>query len=175
MNKRFAGEDLAMALGLVGAPTAVAAHALSHDDMDYMAQDFKNFDRDFRAMSPDAQRAYIAITANNKLSGLDRALVGAALTGEMGPPKEISTEGDRAMAQAAALRQKAPDVAAEVARLNQQELDLIVKEIDFGTTAQAVIGAAKNEGAGVSPVPAVVGGSLGTAAALAALGRRPSG
>ena len=47
MNKRFAGEDLAVALGLVGVPTAVAAHAVSHDDMDYLAQDFKNFNRDF--------------------------------------------------------------------------------------------------------------------------------
>ena len=172
MNKRFAGEDLAVALGLVGVPTAVAAHAVSHDDMDYMAQDFKNLNRDFDAMSPNAQKAYIAITAENKLSGLDRALVGAALRGEMEPPQTIKTDGDLAMAQAAALRQKAPEIAAEVERLNQQELDLIAKEIDFGTTPQAVIGAAQHEGAGVSPAPAIIGGSLGSAAALAAMGRR---
>ena len=89
MNKRFAGEDLAVALGLVGVPTAVAAHAVSHDDMDYLAQDFKNFNRDFEAMSPNAQQAYLVITAENKLSGLDRALVGAALRGEMEPPKRL--------------------------------------------------------------------------------------
>ena len=171
MNKRFAGQDLAMALGLVGAPTALAAHAISHDDMDYMAQDFKNLNRNFEAMSPTAQKAYVAITAENRLSGMDRQLVGMALAGEIGAPKQIKTEGDLAVAQAAALRVKAPEVAAEVARLNQQELDLVVKEIDFGTTPQAVMGAAQNEGAGVSPVPAAVGGSLGTAAALA-LGRR---
>ena len=172
MNKRFAGEDLAMALGLVGAPTAVGAHLVAHDDMDYLAQDFKNFNRDFEAMSPDAQQAYLAITAENMLSGLDRALVGAALRGEMGPPKVIETEGDLAMAQAAALRQKAPEIAAEVERLNQIELNLVAKEIDKGVTPQAVISAAQNEGAGVTPAPAIIGGSLGSAAALAAMGRR---
>lgn len=172
MNKRFAGEDLAVALGLVGVPTAVAAHAVSHDDMDYLAQDFKNFNRDFEAMSPNAQQAYLVITAENKLSGLDRALVGAALRGEMEPPKTIKTEGDLAMAQAAALRQKAPEIAAEVERVNQIELNLVAKEIDRGTTPQAVIIAAEHEGAGVSPAPAIIGGSLGSAAALAAMGRR---
>jgi hypothetical protein len=174
MNRRFAGENLAAALA-VGVPTAVAAHAVSHDDMDYMAQDFKNLNRDFEAMSPTAQKAYIAITAKNRLSGMDRQLVGMALAGEISAPKEIKTEGDLAVAQAAALRVKAPKVAAEVARLNQQELDLVVKEIDSGTTPQAVISSAQNEGAGVSPAPAVIGGGLGTAAALAALGRRAYG
>ena len=172
MNKRFAGEDLAVALGLVGVPTAVAANAVAHDDMDYLAQDFKNFNRDFDAMSPTAQKAYLVITAEAKLSGLDRAFIGAALRGEMGPPKQIETDADLAMAQAAALRQKAPEIAAEVERLNQQELNLVAKEIDKGVTPQAVISAAEYEGAGVSPAPAIIGGSLGSAAALAALGRR---
>jgi len=174
MKKRFAGEEIAVALGLIGAPTAVAAHALSHDDMDYMAQDLKGLNRGFEAASDQAQAAFIAITANNKLSGLDRALVGAALRGEIGPPKGIATEGDRAVAQAAALRQQAPAVAAEVEQLNNIELKLVATEISQGTTPQAVTSAAE-QGAGVTPVPAVVGGSLSSAAALAALGRRPRG
>lgn len=172
MNKRFAGEDLAVALGLVGVPTAVAAHAVSHDDMDYLAQDLKSLISNYEAMSPTAQKAFVAITAENNLSGLDKQMVGMALAGEINAPKEIKTEGDLAVAQAAALRVKAPEIAAEVARLNQQELDLVVKEIDLGTTPQAVEGALKYEGAGVSPAPAVIGGSLGAAAALAAMGRR---
>ena len=79
----------------------------------------------------------------------------------MEPPKTIKTEGDLAMAQAAALRQKAPEIAAEVERVNQIELNLVAKEIDRGTTPQAVIIAAEHEGAGVSPAPAIIGGSLG--------------
>ena len=171
--KRFGGDALIAAL-LGGVPTAVATHALAHDDMDYLAEDLNNFNRGFDAMSSDAQNAYIEITANNKLSGLDRALVGAALRGEIGPPKGIGTEGDRAVAQAAALRQQAPAVAAEVEKLNNIELELVATEISQGTTPQAVTSAAE-QGAGVTPVPAVVGGSLGSAAALAALGRRPRG
>ena len=172
MKNRFAGDDLAMALGLVGVPTALASDAIIHDDMDRMAQDLKNLISNYEAMSPTAKKAYVAITAENNLSGFDKQMVGMALAGEINAPREIKTEGDLAVAQAAALRVKAPEIAAEVARLNQQELDLVVKEIDFGTTPQAVEGALEYEGAGVSPAPAIIGGSLGTAAALAAVGRR---
>jgi len=160
--KRFGGDALIAAL-LGGVPAAVATHALAHDDMDYLAEDLNNFNRGFDAMSSDAQNAYLQITANNKLSGLDRALVGAALRGEIGPPKGIGTEGDRAVTQAAALRQQAPEIAAEVEQLNQVELQLIAREINQGTTPQAVI-TAEQQGAGVTPVPALVGGTLGSIA-----------
>lgn len=167
--KRAAGDALIATL-FGGVPAAVAVNAFAHDDMDYMAEDLKNFNRGFDAMSSDAQNAYIEITAKNKLSGLDRALVGAALRGEIGPPKGIGTEGDRAVAQAAALRQQAPEIAAEVEQLNNIELELVATEIKKGTTPQAVI-SAEQQGAGVSVVPALVGGGLGTIA-LGALERR---
>lgn len=172
MNTRKAGDNLSSALYSAGFGTmgAIAANAVAHDDMDYMADDLRHLNLGFDAMSSDAQDAYIEITAKNKLSGLDRALVSAALRGEIGPPKGIGTEGDRAVAQAAALRQQAPEIAAEVEQLNKIELELIAKEIDSGTTPQAVTGALEHEGAGVTPLPAVAGG---TAAGLAyALGAR---
>ena len=171
MNTRKAGENLSQALYAAGFGTmgAIAADAVAHDDRDYMAQDLKELKAGFQTMSPEAQNAFLSITTDSNLSGLDRALVGAALTGEIGPPKEIATAGDRAITQAVALRQQAPEVAAEVARLNQQEIDLIAKEIDFGTTPQAVSGAVEYENAGVTPLPAVAGGTaVGLAGALAA-------
>lgn len=171
MNTRKAGDNLSSALYSAGFGTmgAIAADAVAHDDMDHMAQDLKELRAGFQTMSPEAQNAFLSITTDSYLSGLDRALVGAALTGEIGPPKEIATAGDRAITRAVALRQQAPEVAAEVARLNQQEIDLIAKEIDFGTTPQAVSGAVQYEGAGVTPLPAVAGGTaVGLAGALAA-------
>jgi hypothetical protein len=171
MTIRKAGDNLSSALYSAGFGTmgAIAANAVAHDDMDYMADDLRHLNLGFDAMSSDAQDAYIEITAKNKLSGLDRALVSAALRGEIGPPKGIGTEGDRAVAQAAALRQQAPEIAAEVEQLNKIELELIAKEIDFGTTPQAVMGALEYEGAGVTPHPAVAGGfAAGLAGALAA-------
>ena len=170
MNTRKAGENLSQALYSAGFGTmgAIAADAVAHDDMDYMAQDLKELKAGFQTMSPEAQNAFLSITTDSNLSGLDRALVGAALAGNpIVVPKEIATAGDLAITQAIALQQKAPEVAAEVARLNQQEIDLIAKEIDFGTTTQAVVSAVENEGAGVSPLPAVAGGSaVGLAGAL---------
>ena len=173
-KSRKAGDKLLQTIGasgLAGIAGAVAGDAIAHDDMDYMAQDFKDLQKGFAAMSPEAQRAYITITADNQLSGLDRALVSAALEGQIGPPKAIETEADRAIAQAVQLRAKAPGVAAEVLRLNQQELELVAKEIDFGTTPQAVMGAAQYEGAGVSPVPSLLGGGLAAAATALAMRR----
>lgn len=178
MNTRKAGDilstafydNLSTALYAAGFGTvgAVAADARAHDDMDYMAQDLMEMRAGFQTMSPKAQNAFVAITSDSDLSGLDRALVGAALNGEIGPPKKIATAGDRAITQAVALRQQAPGVAAEVARFNQQEIDLIAKEIDLGTTPQAVSSAVEY-GAGVSPLPAVAGGSaVGLAGALLA-------
>ena len=162
MSTRKAGEKMNAALYSAGFGTmgALGVNAMAHDDMDYMAQDLKNLNLQFDAMSPDAQNSFIAITANNKLSGLDRAFVGAALRGEIDAPKGIKTEGDRAVAQAASLRQQAPEIAAEVDRLNTLELDLVAKEIDSGTTPQAVISALENEGAGVTPLPAIAGGTI---------------
>lgn len=162
---RFAGGTLAAAI-LGGVPTAIGSQGLLHDDMDYLAQTYKEYEKGFASMSPEAQDAYITITANNKLSGLDRALVGEALEGQVEAPEVIKTEGARAIAQAVQLRQQLPEVAAEVSQLNQQELDLIVQEIRHNTTPQDVM-RAEEQGAGVTPIPALVGGSLGTAAWMA--------
>lgn len=176
MITRKAGDNLTQALAAAGFGTmgAIAADAVAHDDMDYMAQDLRELKAGFQTMSPEAQNAFLSITTDSNLSGLDRVLVGAALQGEIGPPKEIATAGDRAVTQAVALREQAPEVAAEVARLNQQEVDLLAQEIDAGTTPQAVLSAVQHEDAGVTPLPAVAGGTLAGIAGASALLRVPS-
>ena len=80
--------------------------------MDYLAQAYKEYDKGFASMSPEAEDAYITITANNKLSELDRALVGEALEGQIEAPEVIKTEGARAIAQAVQLRQQLLEVAS---------------------------------------------------------------
>ena len=116
---RKAGDKLLQTIGasgLAGIAGAVAGDAIAHDDMDYMAQDFKDLQTGFAAMSPEAQRAYITITADNRRSGLDRALVSAALEGQMILLKLLKRKPIE-LCSSCTTRAKAPGVAAEVLRL----------------------------------------------------------
>jgi hypothetical protein len=165
-HQRFAG-DKAKQLGvasLLAASGGLLAHGLAHDDMDFLVHDFKVLNQRFQNMSPEAQSVYVEITGRPGMSGLDRAFVNMALDGELDPEKYTApakTEGDVAVQMAMALRAKAPSVAEEVRQLNEIELDLIAKEIDKGTNPQEVMEASA-VGAGVSPIPAFLGGVTGS-------------
>ena len=121
-------------------PTAVAANAVAHDDMDYLAQDFKNFNRDFEAMSPMLKRPPV-ITAE-QASGKTGW---CSTKGEMGPPKRLKQRD----LQWRKRRSPATGNCCGSRASNQIELNLVAKEIDRGTTPQAGY-AVEHEGAGAS-------------------------
>ena len=175
-QQRFAGDRARQAglSALLGSSGGFLAHGLAHDDMDYLVEDVKVLNEAFQNMSPEAQSVYAEITGG--ISGLDRAFVNMALDGELDPENYTAppkTQGDVAVQKAMALRAKAPSVAQEVRQLNAVELDLIAKEIDKGITPQEVM-QAHADGEGVSPIPALIGGSTGAGLGIYAMrpGRR---
>ena len=168
---RYAGDLLqntaiAAPFGLGG---AMIGHDLGHDDMDFLVDDYRSFDRAYRDLSPDIQKAYLAVTARPGMTPLDRVFVGMALDGELkrenftDTPK---TQADIAVMMAMDMRTKNPQLANVLRKLNQVEIDLIGEEINKGTTPSEVVKASR-EGEGVTATPAVLGALAGgTAGAL---------
>ena len=60
MNTRKAGENLSQALYSAGFGTmgAIAADAVAHDDMDYMAQDLKELKAGFQNNEPRGSKRF---------------------------------------------------------------------------------------------------------------------
>lgn len=181
---RFAGPALFSALG--GTAAALAADGLAHSEMDRMAQAASNLSSAFEAADPIVQQGYELVAGQGAMSNMDRLLVSAILTGAMderiaksGPPAATEIEGDtkggvKAMYSAYQIRARDPQLAQQIGRLTDQELALFAKESINGVSSGDVM-AAMEAGAGVTPVPAVLGGLAGggaAAAAMAALQRR---
>ena len=181
-QQRFAGDriDPISLKDRIGVPAiiagggAIAGHGLTHDDMDYVVEEYKDFDRAFRSLQPEAQKAYVAITSRPKMSPLDRIMVNMAFDGEIEKPlPNPKSEGDIAINMALQLKSQNPELAQVVRDLNQIEIDLIAKEIGEGTNPREVIQAAE-DGAGVSGIPALIGTGVGAGAGMYAMrpGRR---
>lgn len=181
---RFAGQALFSALG--GTAAALAADGLAHSEMDRMAQAATDLASAFEAADPIVQQGYELVAGQGAMSNMDRLLVSAILTGAMderiaksGPPAASEIKGDtkggaKAMYSAYQIRARDPQLAQQIGRLTDQELALFAKEGLNGVSSGEVM-AAMEAGAGVTPVPAALGGLAGggaAAAAMAALQRR---
>lgn len=183
MSLRMAGQVLG--IGAAGAGGAFAADALAHDPMDRLAQELKDevltpFKRGNEAFqqiyanligTPKTllEQAALVQTLGAGIDSLERVLDADQVT------KVKSSEQAMRLLQAAqSLHERNPEAAIAMANMGSNELELIFKEREMGLKPSDVMDAVE-QGAGVSPLPAVAGGlgAGGGVAALAALmGRR---
>lgn len=182
--QRMAGSLLGALLA--GSGGAVAADLFAHDDLDRAAQDYKGFVDKAQGMPSQVQQIYSLLTGGGEMSSTDRAAIIGVLDGAAdkvmaqlgGVPsvKQIqadTTAGQKAIHAAMQVRAQDPALAGQVNELVRGDLELIAKEQEKGMNPAQVMQAAQ-QGAGVSPLPAILGGLLGGAAGAGgvALGRR---
>lgn len=178
MSKRMAGELLTY--GLLGAGGAVGADAVAHGDMDRLASQYQGFMGQYERAPGLVQQAYAQVFGQGGMSQMDRIIATAVLSGAIppaqgsGPVKADSAAGGKAIKLAGELRQQEPELSKAVAALADQEVKLFAKEALMGVSPGDVMSAAE-QGAGVSPIPAVLGGlgaGGGTALLVEGLRRR---
>ena len=185
MNNRMAGTALGLG-SIAGVAGAFGADALVHDDVDRVAQDYKAFFAQYQAAPEEVKQVYDAVFAQDSMSGMDRMVATAILNGSQqftSPGGTVTAEtkgGKKAIELAQQVAAANPGLGIATAGLARQEQELFIKEAEMRTegypnfTEQDTVAAA-NAGAGVSPVPAILGGlaagSLG-AGGVALLGRR---
>jgi hypothetical protein len=163
---RMAGQLIQRALGagLLGAGGAVAADALMHDDLDRLAQGARDFNVAVYGAPPEAQEAYMAMFGQAPVSNMDRLIVTNLLKGngtgpvDGGPIQADSPAGAKAIEMALEVRQANPALAATLAALSGQEIELLARSAAAGVDPAQTIEAV-NQGAGVSPLPAILGGA----------------
>jgi hypothetical protein len=178
---RYAG-DIAMT-GLMGAGGAMLADRLAHSPMDRLAQEYQDnvkgpveqgnqaFQNVFNALRSEVQSGVEQEALIRTLSAGAESIPGEVMEVLSQSPRSLSLV--RAAQQ---VRDQSPAAAIAMARISLQETQLLMKEREAGVTPQEVV-QARGEGAGVSPVPALLGGAAigGGTAALAALARRRNG
>ena len=178
---RFAGE-LAL-IGAAGTGAAYAADSLAHDQMDRLSQEYQdNVKRPIESSNQAFQDVFDGLRSQVD-SGVEQvALIRTLSAGsESIPPDEMemlqqSPKSMRLVEMAQKVRDVNPVAAIAMGRIALQETQLILKEKEAGVTPQEVVEATE-QGAGVSPIPAVLAGAGagGGTAALAALMRRRGG
>jgi hypothetical protein len=177
---RYAG-DIAL-VGLAGAGGAVLVDQLAHSPMDRMAQSTREFNDVLGAAPEQIGQAYSAVFAQGPMSNMDRTIAQGILGGTIEPPLRGATiqadspAGKKAIELASQIRHEAPVVGNALAAVASKEMELYAKEAENGVSTADVM-AAVDQGAGVSQIPAILGGLGlgGGAAALAALARRRGG
>lgn len=174
-QSRLAGELLLTALAAGG--SAAGANAIAHDEMDGLAQMAKNFTGRLEASDPRIQQSYMHVAGQGEMSNMDRLVVTSILRGSMdkriaqqglpegGEIKADTKAGVEAIATAYLIRAQNPQLAEQLGSLTKQELELFSKERLSGVSSAQVMAAAE-QGAGITPVPALIGGGLGGGAAL---------
>lgn len=168
--RRMAGQVLAA--GGLGSIGALGADALAHDEMDRTAQDYKGFIGGMRGADELTQRAYAGVFAQGQMSLKDRIMAMGILSGELPPgaadeaKKTADTPaGKKGIDLAGQIMMNRPELGPPIAELADREIRLFVREQKAGVTPSDVMTAAE-QGAGVSPIPAVLGGAaLGAAGA----------
>lgn len=183
MSMRMAGK--ALGIGAAGLGGAIAADALAHEPIDRLAQELKGKvygpyeqgNEQFQMLyanllgSPKTllEQAAVVQTLGGGIASLDRVL---------DPDQVAEVKGSERGMKLVQLAQKVhednPGAALAMASIGSDELELIFKERELGLTPKDVVEAVE-QGAGVSPLPAALGGlgAGGGVAALAALtGRR---
>jgi hypothetical protein len=178
---RYAG-DVAL-VGLAGAGGAVLADQLAHSPMDRLAQEYQDNVKGPIGQGNDAFQEIFAGLRSQVKSGADQlALIRTLSAGSSSiPPEEMqllqgSPESMQLVEMAQKVRDSNPAAAIAMGRIALQETQLILKEKEAGVSPQEVV-QAREEGAGVSQIPAILGGLGigGGTAALAALARRRGG
>jgi hypothetical protein len=180
---RMAGE-LAL-IGVMGGAGAMNADAAAHSPMDRVAQDYKGFKEAFDSAPPAVQSAYAQLFGAAPMSNMDRLVAGGILDGSIAPgtgegPVQADTEdGAVAIEMAEQIRRQAPELGQALGALVGQEMSLFAKEAIMRSQGQDVssqdVVAAAQQGAGVSPVPALLGGlgvGGGTALLTSVLNKR---
>lgn len=165
----MAGAALMALLG--GGSSAVIADSLAHDDMDRLAQDYRNWAGKFQAMPEGVQSNYKEIFGSGPMTNMDRTIAAMILTGKAEPadPGQAAADtkaGLKAIQLASMLRRQTPAMGEVVGALASEENQLFFKESAKGYSSQDVAQAAQ-EGAGVNagvPAFAAVAGGLGGAA-----------
>jgi len=178
---RYAG-DIALT-GLMGAGGALLADRLAHSPMDRMAQEYQDNVKGPVEQGNEAFQGIFNGLRSQVRSGADQlALIRTLSAGSESIPAEEmqqlqgSPESMQLVEMAQKVRDANPAAAIAMGRIALQETQLILKEREAGVTPQEVV-QAQEAGAGVSPIPAVLGGAAigGGTAALAALARRRGG
>lgn len=170
---RMAGVALMSALG--GASAAAGADALAHDPMDRLAQGYKDWGAEISAAPEMVRQAYVAVFGQGPMSNMDRVIATGILNGSIppgrgaGPVKADSKAGKKAIELAEQIRAKSPELSSALGAIAKNEVALFAREAAAGVSSQDVVNAA-DQGAGVSMIPAALGG-LGGGVAGAALGR----
>lgn len=173
---RMAGQLIQRALGagLLGTGGAVAADALMHDDLDRLAQSARDLQMAFAGTPPEVQQVYMDMFGQGEVSSRDRLMAtsilleGADTPWATGVPIQAdSPAGAKAIETALQLRQSNPTLANTLAAMVSRESDLLARGMSAGVEPTQVLDAV-NQGAGVSPLPAMAGG-IGLGALGAAL------
>jgi len=170
---RMAGT--ALAVGGLGAGGAIAADALAHDPMDRIAQQYKDFRGAYQGADELAQKVYVGVFGQGETSLKDRIMAAGILSGELPPgaaeeaKKMADTPaGKKGIDLAAKVMMNRPELGPPAAKLAEREISLTAQTKTSGLTSEQVTQAA-DQGAGVSPLPAMLGGAgVGSGAAIVA-------
>lgn len=170
---RMAGSVLAV--GALGAGGAAAADALAHDPTDRAAQQYKDFAGAYQGSDELTQKVFAGVFGQGETSLKDRIIAVGILTGELPPgaaeqgKKMADTPaGKKGIALAAEVMMHRPELGPPVAKLAEREIRMTVQAKKNGLTSDQVAQAA-DQGAGVSPLPAILGGAgVGSGAAIVA-------
>lgn len=138
---------------------------MSHDGMDRAAQGYQDFVGDYGQADEATQQIYAGVFSQGEMSLKDRILATGILSGAL-PPTAVaeaqeradSPAGKKGIALAAEVMMQNPALGMAAAQLAEQEIALFAKERQMGVSAADVV-AASEQGAGVSPLPAVLGGA----------------
>lgn len=176
-DMRMAGQRLLFG-GLLGGAGALGADAIAHDDMDRVAQDYKEYAEAYGRAPDIVKQAYVEVFGGGGMSNMDRLVAKGILGGSIppvkgeGPLKVDSKAGGKAIELASKIRETNPTLSEALAAVANQEFKLFVKEALMRESGQDVqsadVVAAAERGAGVSVIPPILGGlALGSLGAVA--------
>lgn len=174
---RMAGQRLVLG-GVLGATGAFGADAIAHDEMDRVAQDYKDFAGLYGRAPETVRQAYAEVFGKGEMSNMDRLVATGILSGSIpaakgdGPLKVDTKAGGKAIELAGKIREANPELSEALAAVAKQEMGLFVKEAlmrERGMDASSAdVVAAAEQGAGVSAIPPILGGlALGSLGAVA--------
>lgn len=172
---RFAGSRL-LAAGGMGAGGAVLADALTHDSTDRAVDTFQGFVGAYDNADDPFKKVFSAVFLQDGMTPQDRTIAAQVLAGNRTPEVAgLSPAGMQAVEIAYQVQAAAPDLAIRAAALAAQGDQMRQEMGRAGLESSAQAQAAIDQGAGVSPWPAVAGGLAfgGLGAALPIGGRGP--
>ena len=169
--RRMAGSILGV--GALGSAGALVADATAHDETDRAAQSYKNWAGSLQGADEIIQQVYVGVFGQGEMSMADRAVAMRILSGELPPTAATDAmamadtpAGKKGIKLAGQLMVSQPELGPPAADLAKGELGLFEMERKLGVTPRDVMAAA-DQGAGVSPVPAILGGlGVGGGAAI---------